>query len=227
MGRLFAAAFAFACLIAPSPAVRPRSVAEGIEFQPPEAISVSVFTIPLGSVAYGTVVLDVTISAKGEVSKVQVRRDIASMTTEAIRSIKTWKFAPARFNGKAVPSRMTVAVTFNPMPIITFNNPLPPLTHPEDEAGIQSSYQPPEVTRAPFPMYPMSAVSPKTVILEVSINEAGKGESPRVLLDGPPFTATVVQAIRDWGFAPASLNGRAVESKLVLAFCFRQFVSNP
>jgi hypothetical protein len=59
----------------------------------------------------------------------------------------------------------------------------------------------------------------------VSINEAGKAQSPKVLRDAPPFTPMAMQAIEDWRFMPATLNGILVESKVVLVFCFRQPVS--
>jgi len=165
--------------------------------------------------------LDVLISEEGEVRNVQVRRDIASETEEAVRSVKTWKFEPAKFNGKAVASRVTVAVTFNPVPNFCANIPLPPLIPQDDKARLPSSFQPPEVTHATFPTCPYYALSPGTVILETSINEAGKAQHTKVLRDAPPFTAPAIQAIEDWGFAAATLNGRPVESKVVLVFCFR------
>jgi len=226
MGRLLAAAIALAWLSAQSLAPCAREVAEGSHFQPPEAVSVSAVTIPIRSVASGTVVLDVMISEEGEVRNVQVRRDIASITEEAVRSVSTWKFEPARFNGKTVTSRMTVAVTFSPAALLTAHNPLPLLIHQDDEARIQSSFQPPEVTRATFPTYPVDALWPGTVILEASINEAGKAQSTKVLRDAPPFTTTAIRAIEDWRFIPATLKGRPVESKVVLVFCFRQPASS-
>jgi TonB family protein len=195
-------------------------------------MSVSDVTIPIRSIASGTVVLDVIISEGGEATNVQVRRDIASVTEEAVRSVRTWKFAPAKFNGKAVTSRMTVAVTFNPVPLLAVtlnpapplaeNVPLPPLIHQDDEARIQSRFQPPQVTRATFPTYPLKALNLGTVILQASINEAGKAQSAKALRDAPPFTTSSIQAIEDWRFIPATLNGRPVESKVVLVFCFRQ-----
>jgi TonB family protein len=225
MGRLIAAAIAFACLSAQPLALRARKVPEEPHFRPAEAASVSEVTIPFRSIANGTVVLDVMITDEGEVRNVQVRRDIASVTEEAVRSVRTWKFEPAKLNGKTVTSRMTVAVTFNPASPLAADMadmPLPPLIHQDDESRIQSSYQPPEVTRATFPTYPVDAVWPGTVILEASINKAGKAESTKVLRDAPPFTSTSIEAIEDWRFMPATLNGRPVESKVVLVFCFRQ-----
>jgi outer membrane biosynthesis protein TonB len=166
------------------------------------------------------------ISAQGEVRNVQVRRDIASETEEAVRSVKTWKFEPAKFNGRAITSRVTVAVTFNPAPPLAANIPLPPLIPEDDEARLQSSFQPPEVTYATFPTCPDYARSPGTVILEAGINEAGKVQRSKVLRDAPPFTTAAMRAIEDWKLVPATLHGRPVESKVILVFCFRQPVSN-
>ena len=226
MGRRFAVAMAFAWLSAQPLAPCARRITEESHFQAAEALSVGDVTIPFRSVASGTVVLDVMIAEEGEVRNVQVRRDIASITEPAVRSVRTWKFEPAKFNGKAVASRMTVAVTFNPVPPLAANIPLPPLIHQDDEARIQSSFQPPEVTRATFPTYPVDALWPGTVILEASINEAGKAQSTKVLRDAPPFTTTAIRAIEDWRFIPATLKGRPVESKVVLVFCFRQPASS-
>ena len=236
MGKLFAAAITLAWLSAQPLAPRAREVTEEPHFQSAEAVSVSDVTIPFRSIANGTVVLDVRISEEGEVRNVQVRRDLASVTEEAVRSVKTWKFAPAQFNGKAVTSRMTVAVTFNPVPLlaVTFNPapplaenvPLPPLIHQDDEARIQSRFQPPQVTRATFPAYPLNALNLGTVILQASINEAGKAQTAKALRDAPPFTSAAIKAIEDWRFMPATLDGRPVESKVVLVFCFRPPVSS-
>lgn len=222
MGGLFAAAIALAWLSAQPPSPCAREVTEECHFQPAEAVSVSNITIPIRSVANGTVVLSVMISEDGKVRSLRVRRDIASETEEAVRSVRTWKFAPAKLNGKAVTSRMTIAVTFIPVAFSTPNITLPPLIDQGDEASIQPSFQPPDVVRATFPMYPGKGGMPGTAILEVSINEAGRAESPKVLLEDRPFATMAIQAIEDWRFTPATLNGTPVQSKVVLVFCFRQ-----
>ena len=221
MGRLFAAAIALALLSAQPLAPRASGAIEESHFQSAKAIPVGNLTIPIRSLASGTEVLDVTISELGEVRNVLVRRDIASETEEALRFLKTWKFEPAEFDGKAVTSRVTVAVTFNPTPPLCANIPLPPLTHQDDKARLQSSFQPPDVTHATFPACVINATNPGTVILESSINEAGKAHHTKVLRDAPPFTAAAIKAIEDWRFAPATLSGRPVESNVVLVFCFR------
>lgn len=221
MGRIFATVIAIAWLSCQSFASCADKVTEEPHFQPAKAVAVSDVTIPFRIVASGTVVLEVTISEEGQVRNVQARRDIASETEEAVRSVKTWKFEPAKLNGRAATSSVTIAVTFNPWPPLCQNIPLPPLI-PHDKARLQSSFHPPDVTHATFPTCPANAPSPGTAILEATINEAGKVERTKVLRDAPPFTTMSLQAIGDWRFTPATLNDSPVESKVVLVFCFRQ-----
>jgi len=225
MGRSIAAAIAIACLSSLPFAPCARGAAGETHFEPAHAISVSDVAVPIQSLANGTVVLNVTVSEKGEVGDVQARRDIASITEQAIRSIKTWKFAPARLNGNAVASIVTVAVTFNPVPPLSANVPLPPLVQQSERAPIHLDFHPAGVTQATFPTYPVTALNPGTVILEASINEAGRVHQTSVLRDAPPFTASALRAVGDWRFISANLNGMPVESKVVLVFCFRQSVT--
>jgi TonB family protein len=191
-----------------------------------QAESVNDISKPFANNSSGWVVLDVLISEKGEVKNVQVRRDLVPLTEEAIRSVRTWTFEPAQFDGKAVTSRITIAVTFNPAKVVVDQVPLPPLIHQDDEARIQSSFQPPEVTLATFPKFPIEALSPGTVILEATIDEAGKAQSTKVLRDVSPFTAEAIRAVEDWRFMPATLNGAPLTSKAILAFVFSEPISD-
>jgi TonB family protein len=178
--------------------------------------------------ACGTIVMDVRVSEKGEVTDIEVRRAISSLTEGAVRSVRAWTFEPARFNGRAVVSRITVAITFNPASEQGATPSLPPIIHQDDQSRIQSSFQPAEVTFATLPRYPPNAEQiTATVALEAIVNKAGKARSTKVLRDVPPFTAIAIHAVDDWRFIPATLNGRPLESEVVLAFFFRQPASGP
>lgn len=87
---------------------------DATHFQPVEAVSVADIAPPAGCYSYGTVVLDVLVSENGEVKNVQVRRAIVGLTETAVRAVKAWSFQAAEVGGKAISSRITVAVTFNP-----------------------------------------------------------------------------------------------------------------
>ncbi len=87
-------------------------------FEPVEIISAEDLYYPPMSVAFGTVVLQVTVSANGAIEDVKTVRDIKSLTSEAVKCLKKWKFKPAQLNGK--PVRASIAVAF------TFSNPYHP-----------------------------------------------------------------------------------------------------
>ena len=70
---------------------------------PPEAIQARI---------QGIVILECTISAEGEVVRVDVRRGVALLNEPAIEAVKQWRYAPTILNGVPVPVKMTVTVNF-------------------------------------------------------------------------------------------------------------------
>ena len=206
-------------LIAVSLSISTVTFAQDVnDYHPAEAESVGDVVRPLRSVAIGTVVLDVAISADGEVKNIQVRRAIASVTEVAVQAVKSWKFHAAQSKGKPVASRITVAVTFNPQSVTFPPVALTPLIHQDDEARIQSAFQPPEVTWATFPSTLTSAVG--AVVLEVTVDEKGESQETKILRELAPHTEGAVRAVGDWEFMPATLNGKPVKAKVILAFVF-------
>ena len=81
-------------------------------FEPAEVVSAANTYYPPLSVAFGTVMLQATIGESGEIEAVKVIRDIPSLTEEAIRSAKKWKFKPATLDARPVRSAIPVAFTF-------------------------------------------------------------------------------------------------------------------
>ena len=190
-------------------------------FQPPETLSVTDITVPFLSVANGTVVLDALISDTGEIQGVEVRRGIASLTEPATNAVEEWKFSAATLAGKALASRLPVAVTFRPPLLLADQVPLPALK-PQTEAAIQAEFQPAEVTRAAFPKYPTNSFAAGAVVLEVTLNRKGEVEEDvKVLRDLPPLTEEAMAVVGNFRFMAATFNGNPVPSKVVLAFVFR------
>ena len=227
MRRLLAQGMAFAWLSGLPLALAARDVAEQAKFQPAAALSVSAIPDQPLSAQNGALVLDVRVSATGEVADIQVRRDLAPLTGEAIRSVKTWKFEPAKLEGRRVRSRITVAVNFNPPSASSADVPLHPLMPQEDETRVKSSFQPAEVTFAKMPAFVYGAFRPGTVVVAVAVDEKGKVQSTKVLRDAPPFTAHAVQAAANWRFVPATRKGKPLQSTVILAFVFRIFNMPP
>jgi len=223
MRRLLAQGMAFAWLSCPSVALAARCVAEEVEFQPAVAVSVSAIPDQNQSAQRGTLVLDVGVSATGEVADIEVRRDLPPLTKEVVSSVKTWKFEPAKLEGRCVASRITVAVNFNPPSLSSVDVPLPPLMPQGDGTRVKSSLQPAEVTFAKMPASAFDAAGPGTVVVAVTVNEEGKVQGTKVLRDAPPFTVHAIQAAAHWRFVPATLKGKPIQSTVIIAFVFRLF----
>jgi outer membrane biosynthesis protein TonB len=189
------------------------------QFQAAETVSVTDIPVAVASTANGTVVLDAIITNTGAVERIEVRRDIADLASMAVQTMDNWKFSPATLAGKAIASRMPIAVNFRPPSRLAAAVPLPPLI-PQSEAAIQAEFQPAEVIRAAFPNYPGNTVAIGTVVLEVPVSETGKAGEVKVLRDLPPLTEAAMAAVGEWRFMAATLNGHPVRSKIVLAFVF-------
>jgi hypothetical protein len=201
---------------------------EKSSFQPAETLSVTDITYPITSVVYGTVVMDVLIADTGKTQRVEVRRDIPSLTQTAVSAVENWEFSPATLADKAIASRMPVTVTFCPPAPFANPVPFPPLL-PQSEEAIQAEFQPAEVLLAAFPLptYPATTVLAGATALEVPLSEKGEAGEIKVLRDLPPLTEAAKAVVKKWRFMPAAFNGRPVPSKIVLVFVAGPQVSFP
>lgn len=82
-------------------------------FDPAQVVASADAVYPIHSIAFGTVVLQVTVNTAGDAEDVRVVRGIPSLTEEALRSIKKWKFTPAKLDGRPVRSTVQVAFVFS------------------------------------------------------------------------------------------------------------------
>ncbi len=62
----------------------------------------------------GTVVLEVTVKADGKIADVKVVRSLElSLDQSAVDAVRQWKFDPATVEGKPIPIRLNVEVSFH------------------------------------------------------------------------------------------------------------------
>lgn len=69
-------------------------------------------------------------------------------------------------------------------------------------------------------VYPLQSVASGTVVLEVSLNEEGKITGVRVVQGIGSLTEPAVNAVQQWKFRGAKLDGKPVASKVAAAFSF-------
>lgn len=60
----------------------------------------------------GSVIIEATIGADGKVINAKVLRSVAKLDQAALDAVKQWEYSPTLLNGKPVPVKMTVTVTF-------------------------------------------------------------------------------------------------------------------
>jgi TonB family protein len=60
----------------------------------------------------GTVIIEATIGANGKVIDAKVLRSVPKLDQAALDAVKQWEYSPTLLNGKPVPVKMTVTVTF-------------------------------------------------------------------------------------------------------------------
>ncbi len=188
-------------------------------FVPPDITSASEIPFPVEVVASGLVTLGLNISVTGQPPDVQVLRDIPGLTSLTSSIVKTWSYTPGKLDGNPSPSTITVEVVFNPGDSLNQSMKIAPVapTPPPFPAG----YLPPEVSVGSFALYQPNSVGVGTVVLDVTIDKYGAVKKTDVIRDVPSLTPEAIAAVKRWTINPAKFNGKAIISKLVVAFVFR------
>jgi TonB family protein len=94
------------------------------------------------------------------------------------------------------------------------------VTFAQTEQPSTPSYEPPTVVSTVEPVYPALAIGSGTIVLEVSIDAAGEIQDVKVIKDTGGFKPQSLDAIKQWKFKPATLNGKPIPSVLPVAFSF-------
>jgi len=117
MRRAFSTLAATFLLVAFALAQKPAEEKKTPVFEPAEIVSSADVPYPINSVAWGTVVFQVTVGPSGAAEEIKLLRGIPSLTEPAERALKKWTFTPAKFDGKPVRSTVQVAFVFSTPPI--------------------------------------------------------------------------------------------------------------
>jgi hypothetical protein len=188
-------------------------------FVPPDITSASEIPFPVEVVASGLVTLALNISVAGQPPDVQVLRDIPGLTSLTSSIVKGWSYTPGKLDGNPAPSTITVEVVFNPGDSLNQSMKIAPVapTPPPFPAG----YLPPEVSVGSFALYQPNSVGVGAVVLDVTIDKYGAIKKTDVIRDVPSLTPEAIAAVKRWTINPATFNGKAIISKLVVAYVFR------
>ncbi len=197
-------------------------------FQPARFESGDVFAQP-PMAGGGQVLLELDVSASGEVAKVTVLRSTPPFTDLLRQAVDGWRFIGAReARGDpeglvAVDSKVLVAGFFRPPTLYN----APALGEPPKDVASPSTEVPfPETMAAP--LYPPTAHLhlSETVLVEVNVGEDGKVTSSKVVRGAAGLDAAALDAAKQWRFRPARREGTAGASVAYIVFGFREPVAS-
>ena len=86
------------------------------DFVPVGILSFDYSDYPVNSVAWGSVVLQVTVGSAGDVKDVSLLHGMAGFNDFALNALKRWRFRAATFRGKPVTAKTVVAFIFQTPP---------------------------------------------------------------------------------------------------------------
>jgi TonB family protein len=201
---------------------RPASAQQ--TYKPPEVASAGDVYVPYQVVVDGLFVLDVSLDPDGTIQKIYALRDPGAMIGAAETSAHTWKFRPASKDGTAAPSRMTVSFLYRPPNYTNLGAPpkgFSPVLPSDQPESAQDKYIPVGILSFAYPDYPVNSVISGSVVVQVTVDSSGDVKGVEFLHGIKIFNNFVSAALKQWRFQAATLNGKPITSKIVIAFAFQ------
>jgi TonB family protein len=189
----------------------------GGKFVPPKLVSAGEIPYPANANSPGFVTLQVNLDGSANIQNIQVVRDVPPLTSAAQTAVQGWSFTAGTLNGSGAPSGIQVTAVFNPFNPAGVGLPSPGLG---PAANGSAAYIPARVVSATYATYPPNSTAFGTVVLDVRIASGGDVKRVNVVHGVAALTGSAITAVKTWGFSPAKRNGKAVDSRTVVAFVF-------
>jgi TonB family protein len=140
----------------------------------------------------GIVILELVVDVSGKVGQVTVVRSVPPFDEAALAAVRQWEYEVTKVDGKPVPVRLTVPITFA-LKIPTVSR----------ASGV------PELRMGAAPALPPQPWSVKdaTVEAEVTIDPDGQVTDALVTVGDSPWAEALLQALRTWRFAANPAEG--------------------
>jgi TonB family protein len=88
------------------------------------------------------------------------------------------------------------------------------------EVASTPSFQPATVVSTVDPVYPVNSTSSGTVLLSVGIDAGGEISDVKVIQSAGAFESSALDAVHQWKFKAATLDGQPVASAIPVALSF-------
>jgi TonB family protein len=187
-------------------------------FSAPVPLSVVGTPYPPQVMFGGDVLLDALIASNGKLADVRVVAGDPPFADTALSAVRTWSFAPARKDGRAVESRIGIVFQFpqSLLPAVVSKE----HKHPEIAANSEDHPALPALTIEPD--YPANSIAQGSVVLYGAVDAQGRVISTSVLSNVDSLTAPTEAAVRKWQFVPAREAGVNTDSAVIVVVTFRR-----
>jgi TonB family protein len=138
----------------------------------------------------GIVILALTIDTSGKVAVVDIVRSLPPFDDAASVAARQWEYEVTRVDGKPVPVRLTVPITFALK--------LPEISREQGIPELRQGVSPP-IPQAPAGQPARDAV---TVTADITIDPAGQVVEAEIKNGSSPWSEALLQALRTWRFTP-------------------------
>jgi TonB family protein len=170
----------------------------------------------------GVVILEATTDIYGRVMTVKVLRSIPMLDQAAIDAVRQWVYEPMVINGKPRSMIFTTTVTFQ----LDGGKPKArtEVTHGEEPLRFTSGIDGPKRIKKVDPRYPEVARQARvegTVILEATTDIYGRVTNLKVLRSIPLLDKAAIEAVKQWVYEPAIINGKPREVSFTVSVQFK------
>lgn len=138
----------------------------------------------------GIVILALTIDRSGKVAAVDVVRSLPPFDEAASAAARQWEYEVTRVDGKPVPVRLTVPITFSLK--------LPEISREQGIPELRQGVSPP-IPQAPAGQPTRDAVA---VTADITIDPTGQVVEAEIKNGSSPWSEALLQALRTWRFTP-------------------------
>jgi TonB family protein len=195
------------------------------DYEPARREAGAVPAQPREALGGGQTILELSVSASGEVAESRVLRDTPPFTEFVQHAVRGWTFRPARERkeNELVPTASRVLVT------AVFRAPAlegPTLGEIPRAVGTPSDAIP-FPTRIVTPPYPPRSLAEGVVLAEVVVDTQGTVSAARIVQSVPGLDEVSMEAAKGFRFRPARREGGLSGGVVYLLFGFRQPMTSP
>jgi TonB family protein len=168
----------------------------------------------------GPVRLWVLVNEQGEVASIKIYGGgHPLLQLPALEAVKQWRYSPFCVNGESVSVVATVQVTFDAQgarsgAAIPGAAPAVAKAPAGQPVRVRSLLQASKLIHRVEPVYPDLARQARiqgTVLLDVTVNEQGEVTDVKYMRGHPLVEQAVIDAVKQWRYAPTCIDGTAVQ----------------